>query len=444
MPGGNVGRGVILDLSALDALAWTDQGRIRAGAGVIALAADEFARDRDHHLPALPSSAPACTVGGMVATNASGARSFRFGATHAWTSALRVVRAGGTAELHERGATVTDPFWDRLRAEIGSLGPFPPPAVRKNSSGYAVARFLASGSPIDLLAGSEGTLAVVTEVTFDPRPLPEGRAVVLVGVPDPDVLPPLAALAESAGATACEFFGRRFLELGGLMDDARLAPLDRSAGIVLLELAGSDDTVAEGLALLEGDALVQRGRVRATLPEEVDALWGLRHAASPAIAAAAGPGRRSLQFIEDGVVPLAALPAYLRGVEAALADHDVDGVIFGHAGEGNLHVNPLVEIGRIGWRETVRALLADVTELVVALGGTPTGEHGDGRLRAPLLDRVWDERHRRAFRRVKDTLDPQGILNPGVILPEPGQDALEGLAAGPDLQRVVAGVGRVG
>jgi hypothetical protein len=113
-------------------------------------------------------------------------------------------------------------------------------------------------------------------------------------------------------------------------------------------------------------------------------------------------------------VPPDRLGDYVRGVRAALAAHDTRGVIFGHAGDAHVHVNPLVDVRRPDWRERVDGLLRDVTALVAELGGTVTGEHGDGRLRAPLLHEVWPPHTLTRFAAVKHAFDPAGILNPGV------------------------------
>jgi FAD/FMN-containing dehydrogenase len=105
--------------------------------------------------------------------------------------------------------------------------------------------------------------------------------------------------------------------------------------------------------------------------------------------------------------------------------------MFGHAGDGNVHVNPLVEVRREGWRERVRRILDATAELVASLGGTLAGEHGDGRIRAPYLDVIWAPALAAAFREVKETLDPRGVLNPGVVVPLPDQDPLDGLSPEP-------------
>ncbi|MDQ3605828.1 MAG: FAD-binding oxidoreductase, partial [Gemmatimonadota bacterium] len=134
-----------------------------------------------------------------------------------------------------------------------------------------------------------------------------------------------------------------------------------------------------------------------------------------------------MQFIEDGVVPVERLPEYVAVLRRVLGAHGVPAVIFGHAGDGNLHVNPLVDVTAPGWRETIERILYEIAGEVARLGGTLAGEHGDGRLRAPLLETVWGADMVALFREVKEAFDPAGILNPGVILPLAGQRPLDAI-----------------
>jgi FAD/FMN-containing dehydrogenase len=131
-----------------------------------------------------------------------------------------------------------------------------------------------------------------------------------------------------------------------------------------------------------------------------------------------------MQFIEDGAVPLPRLPEYVTGIREALAARQVSGVIFGHAGDAHVHVNPLVDVRQSDWRDRVSGLLDDVVKLTAGLGGTLTGEHGDGRIRTPLLDQVWPKEALRTFALVKKAFDPENIFNPGVKVPLPGQRAI--------------------
>jgi FAD/FMN-containing dehydrogenase len=159
-------------------------------------------------------------------------------------------------------------------------------------------------------------------------------------------------------------------------------------------------------------------------PGEQHGFWTVRHAASPIIAAQAGR-RVSMQFIEDSVVPVDRLPDYILALREILARHHLPAVIFGHGGDGNLHVNPLVDVDRPGWRDELETVLGEVAALVASLGGTLSGEHGDGRIRAPLLETIWGSATVNLFREIKEIFDPARILNPGVILPLPGQRPLD-------------------
>ena len=117
-------------------------------------------------------------------------------------------------------------------------------------------------------------------------------------------------------------------------------------------------------------------------------------------------------------MPVPRVGEYIRRCGEPAARHGLEVVIFGHAGDGHVHVNLLPELARAGWESEVAALLDEVTGEIVRLGGTPSGEHGDGRLRASLLQRVYGAEIVDLFRRVKSAFDPHGILNPGVIVPD--------------------------
>lgn len=440
MPGGNVGRGIALDIAAcftalgpLDVSART----LRVEPGVLAGDVDRVARQAGLFLPPLPSSADRCTVGGMVANNAAGARTFKYGATRDWVQALDVVTADGSQYTLEAGQTLP-PEFSTLHAELrAELGDEPPgwPKVRKNSSGYALDRFLPEADAVQLLVGSEGTIAVVTSVTLKLAPVPESQAVAFIPVRNLLDLPILLQWARDNEASACEFFGRRFLEIASLTGYTFTGASAKDAGALegaeaalLLELDGDPDSVSRGMESLQ--RLARELGLKATLgTEKIDRerLWGVRHAASPLIMESARSGLVSTQIIEDSVVPPDALGAYLSGLEEILRAADTDAVIFGHAGDANVHVNPLLDVQRPNWRANARAILMETVGLVADLGGTLSGEHGDGRLRAPFVERIWGPKLTACFEKTKATLDPAGILNPGVIIPCPNQDPLEGL-----------------
>ena len=433
MPGGNVGVGVAVDLSLLRSLAPLEPGRgvLLAGAGITGAQVEAAAGAGGLFLPALPSSADRCTVGGMAANNAAGTRSFRYGALRSFAETLRVVRPDGEILPLRRGGGVPPSFAELRRALDQRFGstPLPWPAVRKNSSGYALDAFLPSGDPVDLLVGSEGTLGLITEVGLRLAPIPPCRALVMVPLAQRAILPDLVVLAGRMGAAACEFFDGRFLDIAGLRRESAFADLVAEApALGLLELEGEQDLVEDGIRSLatfgrDSGVDIRIGRTA----EEMERLWKVRHAASPVVASRAADGLISMQFIEDSVVRPSDLPDYLVGLDEILEANETDAVVFGHAGDGNVHVNPLVDVRRPDWRARVRRILEATVELVADLGGTLSGEHGDGRLRGSFHPSIFGEDVASAFAQVKSHLDPRGVLNPGVIVPLPGQDPLAGL-----------------
>ena len=442
MAGGAVGDGVIVDLSRLKEIGAVDvEARtVACGSGALRGDVDARARAERLHVPVEPSSGAFCTVGGMAATNAAGARTLRYGATRRWVTALDCVFADGTRATVRRGSPIPAdvPVLARAAREARALlaGGVAPAhdGVRKESSGYALADFARTGDLVDLLVGSEGSLALFVGVELALAPLAGATASVLAAFPALERAVDGAARAREAGASACELLDRTFLEVAAAAA-ARLAVPPESEAVLLIEVEGENDEIAASLARLVGARCEAAGasRVALALSEATEReLWTLRHAASP-ILSRLDPSLRSMQFIEDGCVPPEALPAYVRGVRAALAAHDVRGVIFGHAGDANVHVNPLVDVSHPDWRSRVRAVLDEVTALTQSLGGTLAGEHGDGRLRAPLLARHWPRQAVEAFGAVKRAFDPEGILNPGVKLPLAGQDPIGDIKYDPAL-----------
>ena len=204
-----------------------------------------------------------------------------------------------------------------------------------------------------------------------------------------------------------------------------------------MEVAGDRAAVAAGAEDLSRWA--PGGVVEAFDDSDRERLWRYRHAANPTLARALEEGRRSTQFIEDCVVPVDRMPDFIRGLGRILAARGMEAVLFGHAGDGNLHVNVLVPLERPTWREEVAASLEETVDLVADLGGTLAGEHGDGRLRTPFLDRIFHPAVIRAFGTVKARLDPRNVLNPGVVVPLPGSDPLAGLGAAPGFDRGTQG-----
>jgi len=390
-----------------------------------------------------PSSGAFCTIGGMAATNAAGAHTLGFGSMRRWVTAVECVFADGSRATVRRGESLdaeASPVLARaarllgtsFRAEVMTA----PAAhdVAKDSSGYAVDAFALSGDLVDLLVGSEGTLAFFTQIELDLAPMPGATSSVLAAFANLDDAVRGAVRARQASAVACELLDRTFLDVAAQGGGPRMVPQGTEAALLAEVEGDTSEQAADAARSLEAlflDSGATETRV-AVDPRVETELWELRHAASP-ILSRLYASLKSMQFVEDSAVPPDRLPEYVRGVRAILARHDTPGVIFGHAGDAHMHVNPLVDVRRADWRQRVSAILDDVVALTASLGGTLSGEHGDGRLRTPLLDRVWTPSALARVAQVKQVFDPTGFLNPGVKVPLPGERALVDIKYDPAL-----------
>jgi FAD/FMN-containing dehydrogenase len=449
MPGGAIGDGVIVDISQWKTVGEVDVAArtIRVGPGAIRADVDRAARRQGLRFPVDPSSGAFCTIGGMTSTNAAGAHSMHFGAMRRWVRAIDCVFSDGTRAEIRRGAAPPGEVAaiERLMSvaemlvEMDSRNPSRHPGVIKDSSGYGLADFAKSGDLVDLLVGSEGTLAFFVEIELDLIPIPAATSSVLGAFATIEAAVRAASLARASGAVACELLDRTFLDVAAAGGAERQVP-DGTESALLAEVEADDPraaAVAAGaIETIFRDCGATMARVALDRTTETE-LWELRHAASP-ILARLDPNLRSMQFIEDGAVPPGNLPAYVRGVRAILEANDTRGVIFGHAGDSHVHVNPLVDVGQSDWRTRVRRILYDTVALTAELRGTLTGEHGDGRLRTPLLGQIWPADVRERFQAVKDAFDPTGILNPGVKIALPRQRALGAIKYDPDLPSLPA------
>jgi len=431
MAGGNVGRDVVVDLS--QKFHWTapdwPRRTLWAGASVTWADLTAAARPFGLRLPPDPSSGAFATSGGMAATNAAGPRSVRCGSVRSWIEAVEIVAADGEARQVRRGGDAGP--W-HLTPGTRPLVQARFPKTRKNSAGYALNHFADSGDELDLLIGSEGTLAFITAVEWRLEPIPADVAGAALGFADLHQLAEAVPYLVALNPSAVELLDRTLLDV---VRDAGAPPglPEELEGLLLIEFERETQAAARGVV---GDAV--RG-LRASTAHvatavdraSLDALWAVRRLASPALARLP-ENRRSLQVIEDGCVPLERLADYVAGIRAAARERGIPVAIFGHAGDGHVHVNALPDLTVAGWRDALAALYADAAQLLVRLGGTPSGEHGAGRLRAGLLERFYGPDVMALFRDLKHAYDPRCTLNPGVIIPTANWAPLADLKVGPE------------
>jgi FAD/FMN-containing dehydrogenase len=392
MAGAAIGPGAIVDLSRWKHIGEMQDRTITVQPGAICAEVQRVVRLKGLRFPVSPSSAPFCTIGGMTATNAAGAHTLRYGAMREWVRAIEWVGHSGRTERSERSG------WTEEQNPRFARDDTP----RKNSSGY-----FTEGGEVDLLVGSEGTLGFFTSIELRLTDEPMSTASILGVFPSLESATGAAIRARESGAAACELLDKTFLEF---------ANVGSAEAILIADAEGSDEGEAAAIAARIVAGFRAAGATDARVVEtdaERRHLWEMRHAASPMLTQM-GEFIKSMQVVEDGCVPPAHLGDYVAGLRRAYERTRIRGVIFGHAGDAHVHANALVDVREPDWRPRVEDLLEEVTSVVATLGGTLSGEHGDGRLRTPLLFKTTPANRLEEFSAIKKRYDPDGILNPGV------------------------------
>jgi FAD/FMN-containing dehydrogenase/Fe-S oxidoreductase len=426
LAGQTVGSGLVVDCSGLRGVTIDPDARTaQVEPGVVLDQLNAAAAEHDLAFGPDVATASRATLGGMIANNSAGARSIAYGLTADHVVGLDVVLSDGTRAHILKGTSVPDAF-ERARplAEQAHA-----PTLLRRVSGYNLDAL--GGDEPDwprLLCGSEGTLAVVTGATLRLVARPAARGLALLAYPTIDgALEAVTELLPSQ-PSAVELLDR------AMVDPRNRAPataqLVAFAGdaqaMLVVEYQGSGAEVAERLAAHRGAMLVSD-------PAEQAAVWAVRRSG---IARAMGLGSgdaKPLAFIEDPAVPPKNLARFARGVRGLLDREGLEAIWYGHASVGCLHIRPMMDLRAPGAVAQMRRLAEGVADLVVANDGSLSGEHGDGRLRGELLPRMYPAQTIAAFAELKRLLDPEGLLNPGVIVdPEP-LDANLRLIASPPL-----------
>jgi FAD/FMN-containing dehydrogenase/Fe-S oxidoreductase len=427
--GNAVGPGVVFDTSRYLSRVRSIDPETRTAVvdpGVVQTALQTAGRPHGLRFGPDPSTANRCTIGGMIGNNACGSRALGYGRTSDNVAALDVVTGAGDrlslgaeraisapgggmpAELRH----LVDAHLSTIRTELGRFG--------RQVSGYALEHLLPErgGDLARALVGSEGTLALTLGATVRLVAEPAVRALVVLGYPSmaeaADVTPGLLGYSP----TAVEGLDSRIVQRLRDVPAAVVPDLPRGTGWLIVELTGDDAAeVADRAARMVAGA----GALDALVvddPAEAAAIWRIREDGA-GLAARTGDGRPAHAGWEDAAVPVGQLGAYLREFEALLVEHGLQGLPYGHFGDGCVHVRIDFPFGRQqedGGRPRYRAFITDAADLVARYGGSVSGEHGDGRARSELLSRMYSPEVLALFGQVKGLLDPDDVLNPGVLV----------------------------
>lgn len=441
LAGQAVGMGIILDFTKwMNRIQHNDNRTATVQAGVVLNTLNQELAARGVFFPIDPASGSLCTIGGMISTNAAGAHGLKYGATKDYIVSLDVVTSHGERVIIN-GPEKTDlhPTLSHLRRSLENLllpnrqlitSRFP--HVAKNSSGYNLVDAITSNG-IDLrklLVGSEGTLAVIVGATLQLSPLPKHRTGALAYFANYELTVDATVKALELQPAAIEVLDRTYFSLGKqLSRDVQRLLRPEAQTMLYFEFEGDElqdlkDTVQRLAATLRRFRPLDF--IALQTPDERASFWNLREEVSKQLNLTDTFGKSS--FIEDIAVPVLALPRYVRGLGEILNRYAIPFSVYGHAGAGNIHCATFVDLANPDHYRAIDLIAAEVTDLAISLGGTLSGEHGDGFVRTPFLERLYGEEVYSLFKDVKRLFDPKNILNPGKIVGQQNTTILHDLA----------------
>lgn len=376
--------GVCLDMKRMNRILHmdTDNFQVTTEPGVITEELQQYVQEHGLFYPVDPASRGSCFIGGNVAENSGGPRAVKYGVVKDYVLNLELVLPNGAV------------IWTGAN-------------TLKNATGYNLTQ---------LIVGSEGTLAVVTKIVLRLIPLPTRQLLLLAPFKSAEAACKAVNKIMLAGYTpsALEFMEREALSCA--IDYLQLrqeVPPDIEAHL-LIEVDGRDEArlfqEMEGIStILEqfdtGELLLAESH------EQKQQLWRLRRVVGEAVKSS------SVYKEEDTVVPRAFLPQLLAKVKETGNKYGFRSVCYGHAGDGNLHVNILKgDLSDLRWKEELPRAIREIFTYVHSVGGTLSGEHGIGYVQRPYMDLIFDPVQKQLMQGIKDLFDPAGIMNPGKIL----------------------------
>ena len=376
--------GVVLSMERFNKIIAIDERNLQVTVepGVITEVLQNAVREKGLFYPPDPSSRGSCLIGGNIAENSGGPKAVKYGVVKDYVLNLEVVLPSGAV------------IWTGAN-------------VLKNSTGYNLTQ---------LVVGSEGTLGIVTKIVLRLIPSPKYDLLMLVPFRSAENACAAVSAIFRAGYTpsALEFMERDALEWVTRYVDSSTVKIEEGIQAhLLIEVDGNYTEVLmqemEGIAAVVaefdcGDILFAEDH------QQKEELWKLRRRVAEAVKA------NSVYKEEDTVVPRAELPALLKGVKDIGKKYGFHSVCYGHAGDGNLHVNIIRgELSEEQWNGTLKTGIREIFELVKQLGGTISGEHGIGLVQKSYMDVIFDDQHLQIMKQIKQVFDPGNILNRGKI-----------------------------
>ena len=460
LTGSAIGTGLIVDFSRhMHAIEDEAEKTVTVQPGIVLSKLNEALRSSGRYLPPDPSTAAITTIGGMLGVDSAGSRAARVGSTRDYARHLEMVLASGDVIqcgveelefLNRRVSSAAPPDGDqgealgvvrddgddssvdlkrtivsklaKLLSDNRELIRKHQPQLLRNTCGYLL-RGVHRQTELNLprmLVGSEGTLGLFTSVTLNTLPLPEHRGATLLTFGQMDQAIEVVQAIAPQQPSACDLLDRRLLTLGRENDSRfeRLIPAGAEAGLLVEQTGFSEQQCRDRIAMairaardVVPDVTVS---VEAYDFDGVEFLWELPRQVVPMLSQMKGPAR-PLPFVEDVAVPPERLAEFFARGRELLQKNDLTASVYSHAASGQIHVRPFLPLPVPADGPRMTALAGQFSELVWSLGGTISGEHGDGMSRSCFVERQYGPMYQ-VFRQIKEIFDPHNLMNPGRIV----------------------------
>jgi len=425
--------GIVLDMTRyMNAILGAgEQGRtVECEPGVVLSDLNNYLAGFGRKIGPDPSTANRAVIGGCVANNATGAHSLQYGYIGDYVESIKAVLADGSivefandvepaSAKDEKVAALANQVL-QLLSGAGDIIAEALPGTKRNRCGYMIGG-ICHGQRADmaeLLAGSEGTLGIFTKLTLRTVALPAAKGLVQLEFDSMERMAKAVPIIVSSGASACELMDGRLMDMARQRMPAYgdLLPVD-CAVVLLVEHTGrTNKQVAESIertvAAVGG---LSRGNMLVFDEDKQARLWRMRKDAVPLLDSKRGH-QRAVPFIEDVSVENTKLAEYVAGLEQIGQRYGIAMSFYGHAGDGELHIRPYLDLGETGDVEKMKRIANDVFTLAWSLGGSISGEHADGLVRAAFVRRQYGDEFYDLLCGVKRIFDPKGVLNPGKII----------------------------
>ncbi|OGU25557.1 MAG: hypothetical protein A2X66_07660 [Ignavibacteria bacterium GWA2_54_16] len=436
LSGNAVGRAVILDMSHhFKQIEPLDDEHVRCGVSVVLNQLQESLKPRGRKFGPDPSSGNVCLIGGMLGNNSGGPHTMKHGNMVHHVEEVSMVLASGDL-FTARNVPLSDipalddlhrPYYEavqRLIRRYSRAISEERPRSTKNASGYQVWKALTPThlNMASLMAGSEGTLGIFTSAVLKIVPVARQRGIISFHFDDLVKMGKAVKHLRSLGASAIEFVDQSFLQLAlSFRPELRDFLPENVRYLLYVEFEDEDIAKVEELLdrarqLISEERLAEAGS-SSTSEEEIEKIFRVRKAATVILNRLQGK-EKPVPFVEDAAIHPDVFAVFLGELDTLLKRYPFRYAIFGHAGDGNLHLRPILDFKEPESFAHAQDLMERFVDLVVKHSGTLSGEHGDGRLRTQYLHRTFP-RLVPLFGEIKSLFDPAGILNPGIKVATP-------------------------